>query len=125
MHSLDFRHCLVEESFPILRRMAVLQHFLENSVRIMFTFKSAFALLIIDPGVNDDPASLVEAKEKSVLLKKFCPKPMLSGCSQGFALAIFRSMRVLGDEFKRQLDNSSKSFSGIFFQISLGIVLAQ
>lgn len=125
MQSLNIGLCLIEERFPILWRMAGFQHLLENSIRIVLILVCPFGFLVIYPDVYDDPAFVVEPKEQPVLLKEFGPKPMSSICPKGVSLSIFRSMRVLGNDLKCQLDYSRKAFCGIFLHITLWIFFSQ
>ena len=95
--------------------MAGFHHLLENSIRIVFPLVCPFGFLVIYPDVYDNLAFVVKLKQQPVLLKEFGPKPMSSICSKGVFLPIFRSMRVLGNDLRCQLDNSRKAYCGIFF----------
>jgi hypothetical protein len=92
---------LCQKLFPLFRRLAALQHFAENSVRILCAFVGPLGLCVVYPRIHDDFTRTVIAKKKAVLLEKLCTKPMFVFFAKSTSLAIFRTSWILRNFLER------------------------
>ena len=108
---------LGKELIPFIWRMAALQHFPEYSIGIIVALVGALGVFVVNPCKDDHLAWSVIAKEESVLLKKLGTKPMPVAFTNGIALSVFRSSRILRNNFKREFRYRCQTLAGIFFRI--------
>ena len=112
--ALRFALRLCKQALPIVRRMSALQHLLEHAVRVIRTFISAFRGLVVYPSVHNDPACLMVAEEKPVLLEELGVEPVLPIVPQGRALPILGACRVLQNQLEGECGDRSQPFGGVF-----------
>lgn len=86
---------LSPQVIPAIRWVTALEHLAEDSVSVLFAVIGALGGFVVDPGVDEDLARKVVAKEQPVLLVELCPAPMGVLSPESVSLAILRACRVL------------------------------
>ena len=98
---------------------------MENPIGVVFALVGPFAVLIVDPAVDDDLARQVVAEEEAVLLEELCPEPMLPLDTQAAALAVFLPGGVLGDTVKGQVEDSFEPLRRVLLLLGVGLFFAK
>src|SRR5437763_5314246 len=80
---------------PVIRRITALKHTAERAIGVGIALIRALRIFVVDPGVNDDAALAVIAKEQPILLEELRPEPVLVLIAERCALSILGAGRVL------------------------------
>src|SRR2546423_13520342 len=82
---------------PVIRRITALKHTAERAIGVGIALIRALRIFVVDPGVNDDAALAVIAKEQPILLEELRPEPVLVLIAERCALSILGAGRVRRD----------------------------
>src|SRR5438105_15525177 len=85
----------------------------------------ALRIFVVDPGVNDDAALAVIAKEQPILLEELRPEPVLVLIAERCALSILGARRVLRYDLEGELYDGGQPLGGVLSGVPLRILRAQ
>src|SRR5450755_768979 len=105
--------------------MTVLEHAAERAIGVRIAFIRALCIFVVDPGVDDDAALAVIAKEQPILLEELRPEPVFVFVAESCTLSILWSRRVLWDDLESELYDGGKPFRRVLAAISFGVLGAQ
>src|SRR2546429_3830328 len=110
---------------PGIRGITALQHTAERAIGGGIALIHAVCIFAVDPGVNDDAALAVIAKEQPILLEEFRPEPVLVLIAERCALSILGAGRGLRYDLEGELYDGGQPLRGVLSGVPLRILRAQ
>src|SRR5437763_9939562 len=110
---------------PVIRRITALEHTAERAIGVGIALIRALRIFVVDPGVNDDAALAVIAKEQPILLEELRPEPVLVLIAERCALSILGARRVLRYDLEGELYDGGQPLGGVLSGVPLRILRAQ
>ena len=107
---------------PVIRRITALKHTAERAIGVGSALIRALRIFVSDPGVNDDAALAVIAKEQPILLEELRPEPVLVLIGERCALSILGVGRVLRYDLEGELYDGGQPLGGVLGGVPLRIL---
>src|SRR5947208_15666990 len=104
---------------PVIRRITALKHTAERAIGVGIALMHALRIFVVDPGVNDDAALAVIAKEQPILLEELRPEPVLVLIAERCALSILSARTVLRDALEGEHYHGGQPRSGVLSRLPL------